>query len=66
MNFMLLRDINAVIYGAGGSLGGAVARALAKAGADVFLTGRRRSSPPAAAPKPPKSTPSMRRRSMAT
>ena len=38
---MLLRDINAVIYGAGGSLGGAVARELAKAGATVFVTGRR-------------------------
>jgi 3-oxoacyl-[acyl-carrier protein] reductase len=37
----LLHDINAIIYGAGGSLGGAVARALAKAGATVFVTGRR-------------------------
>lgn len=36
---MLLQNKNAVIYGAGGSLGGAVARALAKAGANVFLTG---------------------------
>ncbi len=32
--------INAVIYGAGGSLGGAVARAFAAAGARVFLSGR--------------------------
>ncbi len=37
---MLLRNKNAVIYGAGGSLGGAVARALARAGARLFLTGR--------------------------
>jgi NADP-dependent 3-hydroxy acid dehydrogenase YdfG len=37
---MLLRNKNAVIYGAGGSMGGAVARALSRAGARVFLTGR--------------------------
>jgi NAD(P)-dependent dehydrogenase (short-subunit alcohol dehydrogenase family) len=37
---MLLSNKNAVIYGAGGSLGGAVARALAAEGAAVFLTGR--------------------------
>jgi NAD(P)-dependent dehydrogenase (short-subunit alcohol dehydrogenase family) len=37
---MILQNKNAVIYGAGGSLGGAVARAFAKAGAKVFLTGR--------------------------
>jgi 3-oxoacyl-[acyl-carrier protein] reductase len=37
----LLQRKNAVIYGAGGSLGGAVARALAAGGARVFLTGRR-------------------------
>jgi len=36
---MLLQNKNAVIYGAGGSLGGAVAKALAAAGAQVFLTG---------------------------
>lgn len=36
----MLHNKNAVIYGAGGSLGGAVARALAAAGARVFLTGR--------------------------
>jgi len=41
---MLLQDKNAVIYGAGGSLGGAVALALAAAGARVFLTGHRRPS----------------------
>jgi NAD(P)-dependent dehydrogenase (short-subunit alcohol dehydrogenase family) len=37
---MILHNKNAVIYGAGGSLGGAVAIALAAAGAKVFLTGR--------------------------
>ena len=37
---MLLQNKNAIIYGAGGSLGGAVARTLAGAGARVFLTGR--------------------------
>lgn len=36
---MILQNKNAVIYGAGGSLGGAVAKALAAAGAHVFLTG---------------------------
>lgn len=36
---MLLQGKNAIIYGAGGSLGGAVASALATAGAHVFLTG---------------------------
>jgi NAD(P)-dependent dehydrogenase (short-subunit alcohol dehydrogenase family) len=38
---MLLQDKVAVIYGAGGGIGGAVARAFAAEGADVFLTGRR-------------------------
>ena len=38
---MLLQDKNAVVYGAGGSLGGAVAKAFAAAGARVFLTGYR-------------------------
>jgi len=37
---MLLENKNAVIYGAGGSIGGAVARAFAREGATVFLTGR--------------------------
>ena len=41
---MILQNKNAVIYGAGGSLGGAVARAMAAAGARVFLTGRNTSS----------------------
>jgi 3-oxoacyl-[acyl-carrier protein] reductase len=40
---MLLEDKNAVIYGGGGSIGGAVARAFAQEGARVFLAGRTRS-----------------------
>jgi NAD(P)-dependent dehydrogenase (short-subunit alcohol dehydrogenase family) len=41
---MLLENKNAVIYGAGGAIGGAVARAFAREGARVFLTGRQLSS----------------------
>lgn len=37
---MLLKNKNAVIYGAGGSIGGAVARAFAREGARLFLVGR--------------------------
>jgi 3-oxoacyl-[acyl-carrier protein] reductase len=37
---VILQHKNAVIYGAGGSLGGAVAKALAASGARLFLTGR--------------------------
>ncbi len=37
---MLLKDKVAVIYGGGGSVGGAVARAFAREGATVFLAGR--------------------------
>ncbi|WP_371780972.1 SDR family NAD(P)-dependent oxidoreductase [Streptosporangium subroseum] len=37
---MMLKDKVAVIYGAGGAIGGAVARAFAAEGARVFLTGR--------------------------
>jgi 3-oxoacyl-[acyl-carrier protein] reductase len=37
---MLLQDKNAVIYGGGGAIGGAVARAFAREGANVFLAGR--------------------------
>lgn len=36
---MLLKNKNAVVYGAGGAIGGAVARTFAKEGAHVFLTG---------------------------
>jgi NAD(P)-dependent dehydrogenase (short-subunit alcohol dehydrogenase family) len=39
---MLLEGKNAVVYGGGGSVGGAVARAFAREGADVFLAGRTR------------------------
>jgi NAD(P)-dependent dehydrogenase (short-subunit alcohol dehydrogenase family) len=38
---MLLKDKVAVIYGAAGAIGGAVARAFASEGATLFLTGRR-------------------------
>jgi 3-oxoacyl-[acyl-carrier protein] reductase len=36
----MLQHKNAIIYGAGGSLGSAVAKALAGAGATIYLTGR--------------------------
>jgi NAD(P)-dependent dehydrogenase (short-subunit alcohol dehydrogenase family) len=39
---MMLKDKVAVIYGAGGAIGGAVARAFASEGARLFLTGRQR------------------------
>jgi NAD(P)-dependent dehydrogenase (short-subunit alcohol dehydrogenase family) len=39
---MMLKDKVAVIYGAGGAIGGAVAAAFAAEGAEVFLTGRHR------------------------
>jgi len=41
---MLLENKNAVIYGAGGSIGGAVARAFAREGAEVVLAGRTRAT----------------------
>ena len=37
---MLLKNKNAVIYGAAGSIGGAIAHAFAREGAKVFLAGR--------------------------
>jgi 3-oxoacyl-[acyl-carrier protein] reductase len=37
---VLLENKNAVIYGAGGAIGGAVARAFARERAHVFLAGR--------------------------
>jgi 3-oxoacyl-[acyl-carrier protein] reductase len=37
---MLLKDKNAVVYGAGGHIGSAVARAFARDGATVYLAGR--------------------------
>ncbi|MBC7937054.1 MAG: SDR family oxidoreductase [Rhizobacter sp.] len=36
---MILKNKNAVIYGAGGSLGSAIAKAFARAGAAVYITG---------------------------
>jgi NAD(P)-dependent dehydrogenase (short-subunit alcohol dehydrogenase family) len=39
---MILQNKNAVIYGAGGAIGGAVARAFAQAGAHVFVSGRKK------------------------
>jgi len=41
---MMLNEKVAVIYGAGGAIGGAVSRAFAREGARLFLAGRRRSS----------------------
>jgi 3-oxoacyl-[acyl-carrier protein] reductase len=41
---MLLADKSAVVYGAGGAVGSAVARAFAAEGARVFLAGRTRAS----------------------
>jgi NADP-dependent 3-hydroxy acid dehydrogenase YdfG len=38
---MMLKNKVAVIYGAAGDIGGAVARAFAQEGAKVFLTGRK-------------------------
>ncbi len=39
---MMLENKNAIIYGAGGAIGGAVARTFAREGARVFLAGRTR------------------------
>src|SRR6187200_735136 len=39
---MMLENKVAVIYGAGGAIGGSVARAFAREGATLFLTGRLR------------------------
>jgi NAD(P)-dependent dehydrogenase (short-subunit alcohol dehydrogenase family) len=41
---MMLQEKIAVIYGAGGAIGGAVARAFAREGARVFLTGHHRAA----------------------
>jgi NAD(P)-dependent dehydrogenase (short-subunit alcohol dehydrogenase family) len=61
---MMLKDKVAVIYGAGGAIGGAVARAFASEGARLFLTGRSlapsRSSPRTSLPQ---ADPRRRRRS---
>jgi 3-oxoacyl-[acyl-carrier protein] reductase len=39
---VLLEDKNAVIYGGGGAIGGAIGRAFAREGAKIFLAGRTR------------------------
>lgn len=44
MNTQILHKRNAVIYGGGGSLGRTIAKAIAREGANIFLTGRRLSS----------------------
>ena len=41
---MLLENKNAVVYGAGGAIGAAVAGAFAREGARVFLAGRTRAT----------------------
>jgi NADP-dependent 3-hydroxy acid dehydrogenase YdfG len=41
---LLLENKNALIYGAGGGIGGGVARTFAREGARVFLAGRTRAS----------------------
>jgi NAD(P)-dependent dehydrogenase (short-subunit alcohol dehydrogenase family) len=41
---MMLKDKVVVVYGAGGAIGGAIARAFASEGATLFLTGRRRAT----------------------
>lgn len=40
MSELLLEDKNAVIYGGGGAIGGAIARVFAREGARVFIAGR--------------------------
>jgi 3-oxoacyl-[acyl-carrier protein] reductase len=44
MSPQILQNKNAVIYGAGGSLGSTIAKAMAREGANVFVTGRHLSS----------------------
>jgi len=41
---LILKDKHAVVFGAGGSIGSAVAKEFAKEGAELFLSGRSRSS----------------------
>jgi 7-alpha-hydroxysteroid dehydrogenase len=41
---MLLKDRTAIVYGGGGAVGGAVAKAFAREGARVFLAGRTRAT----------------------
>jgi 3-oxoacyl-[acyl-carrier protein] reductase len=49
MNTRVLHDKNAVIFGAGGSIGAAVAKEFAAGGACVFLAGRTKAGLDAAA-----------------
>lgn len=44
MNGPILRGKHAVVFGAGGSIGTAVAKEFAAEGAEVFLSGRTKSS----------------------
>jgi len=44
MNSTILKGKHAVVFGAGGSIGSAVAKEFAAEGAEVFLSGRRKSS----------------------
>ncbi len=65
---MMLKDKVAVIYGAGGAIGGAVARAFASEGANLFLTGRRL-APVEVSPRksfPPADPPTRRRSTLST
>ena len=72
---MLLKGKIAVVHGAGGAIGGAVARAFARQGATLFLGGRNLASVEAVAKdivasaaklRRPRSTRSMRPRSTST
>jgi len=65
---MMLKDKAAVIYGAGGGIGGAVARAFAREGAAVFVTGRLRAPAEAVAADtwPPAGPPRRRRSTLST
>jgi NADP-dependent 3-hydroxy acid dehydrogenase YdfG len=40
VNSEMLRNKNAIIYGAAGSLGSTIAKAISRSGANVFLAGR--------------------------
>ena len=65
---MMLKNKVAVIYGAGGAIGGAVARAFAREGAKLFLTGRRwhRSMRSRRTSFPPADPPRRRRSTLST
>jgi len=74
-SYPLLHGKRAVVFGAGGSIGSAVAKAFAAEGAEVFLAGRSEESlkgvakeiaEAGAGPAPTSSTPWMSRRSRRT